>query len=855
MNSSFTPLPMNSKVGEYRLLGVKAQGADHIDYNAENMVTARNAVLREYVSAGIAYRDEQSGRILPVEGQEEAFALGLNTFLSAANPNGLLGQIEDQGNTYLAYGSNKPAITQSPAPLVNRYQPRKLKSSGGGFGIVIFIIVLLLAGGGGYLVWQNYKEEQALIAQREAEARRLAEEKAAREREEAERRRLAEEKARAEAEERARLAAEEEARRRAEEERLRRLAEEANRKGAIVVKPQPPKEDDKFKKAADDDPRFKLYEQPLALTGASATSTKNLTLWHEAMNTAFETHRYDIYRNFIEKNLKDSASKLTSFGKFDTKTFFESPYFKRAMKTFNLLSIVTPELILDAQKENKNAEKFYKTLIEDKDEITTTLLRSLTGKETQGDISRIMDSWLTYWEREEGENRKKYMNLGLACALVNPAMQGGCRMKNESPIPMEEVYAFFRDKAEKGLLKTDITKMSPSDLIYVVDVRLPLSEMEWAVKNMKSLSRSSWSKAYPMIKYRMDQAKSRKDIYTYYSFAELLEKGGTCMDQGYFATNTAKSNGIPASYMTGDGKLGPHAWFVYKKDGLNWETAGGYGYTSGKTNSPQTNLSVHESMFLTAGDKKNSGDRLDKTMDYIDLYRTMLKLGLNDAVLDLLTKAQLSTPEHTLPWETTIEYYSREGNKTTLEQWELLVDTLRRRFKKRPDYLELATSIEDEHIFPHKSAQDVKNTLARQRRELEKNTEGRADLSAEAVQRQAELLVSQEKYNELSVLYRKAMKDYGTRLDTFREVVQQYYDYSANAPDKEKRLPGVVKEIDRYFQKYAHTGSDNLFVAKMEVGMQNKIAGYYRAIGNDKKADNMVKQGEARMAKINKTIK
>lgn len=49
-----------------------------------------------------------------------------------------------------------------------------------------------------------------------------------------------------------------------------------------------------------------------------------------------------------------------------------------------------------------------------------------------------------------------------------------------------------------------------------------------------------------MIRYRMDRAALGKDPYTNYTFQEILDEGGICMDQAYFAVNTAKCNGIPS---------------------------------------------------------------------------------------------------------------------------------------------------------------------------------------------------------------------------------------------------------------------------------------------------------------------
>lgn len=84
-----------------------------------------------------------------------------------------------------------------------------------------------------------------------------------------------------------------------------------------------------------------------------------------------------------------------------------------------------------------------------------------------------------------------------------------------------------------------------------------------------------------MIRYRMDRAALGKDPYTNYTFQEILDEGGICMDQAYFAVNTAKCNGIPSAYVTGDGNRGPHAWVNLLTTDETWQSYGGYGYNTG----------------------------------------------------------------------------------------------------------------------------------------------------------------------------------------------------------------------------------------------------------------------------------
>lgn len=70
---------------------------------------------------------------------------------------------------------------------------------------------------------------------------------------------------------------------------------------------------------------------------------------------------------------------------------------------------------------------------------------------------------------------------------------------------LEQVFEYFMEMDEARELLTDISKLSPSELLFVVDVRLPRSEMDWARKKVR-LTRKGWGGAYSMIRYRVDRA-------------------------------------------------------------------------------------------------------------------------------------------------------------------------------------------------------------------------------------------------------------------------------------------------------------------------------------------------------------
>lgn len=435
--------------------------------------------------------------------------------------------------------------------------PRHKKSSSGGI-IMTIVLVLALAAGG---VTYHRVSVQRKAAAAELAARKEAEAKAARVRKAAEleaARRKAEERARAEAEEKARLEAE------------RLAAEEAagkrRNKEQEVAEPSPeePKEEPVVQ---EEDPRLEIFKKPVLLVSLKANNAANRKLFTDAFNLALETGRYDLYADFLRSNLERDAVKVIKFGKFDASMYDQSPYLMRANELYQLISKVGAETIQEQIKES-SPRYFYPWLFSDPSDPLRLFLRTMAREQTPGEEwGGILRKWAEFWMKTSAMPRSRYSSLALACAMLDLRIASSpSRLRASSsagvsttPLTLEQVFEYFMEMDEARELLTDISKLSPSELLFVVDVRLPRSEMDWARKKVR-LTRKGWGGAYSMIRYRMDRAALGKDPYTNYTFQEILDEGGICMDQAYFAVNTAKCNGIPSAYVTGDGNRGPHAW-------------------------------------------------------------------------------------------------------------------------------------------------------------------------------------------------------------------------------------------------------------------------------------------------------
>jgi tetratricopeptide (TPR) repeat protein len=111
-------------------------------------------------------------------------------------------------------------------------------------------------------------------------------------------------------------------------------------------------------------------------------------------------------------------------------------------------------------------------------------------------------------------------------------------------------------------------RFSPHDLpwqlsLYLVDVRLSEDEMLWATQRYGS--RNDIGSIYFEVPYDDDylnKATDKKITGHDYTLANILQYGGICVDQAYYASQIAKIRGIPACICTGESGAGnfSHAW-------------------------------------------------------------------------------------------------------------------------------------------------------------------------------------------------------------------------------------------------------------------------------------------------------
>lgn len=206
-----------------------------------------------------------------------------------------------------------------------------------------------------------------------------------------------------------------------------------------------------------------------------------------------------------------------------------------------------------------------------------------------------------------------YRSLALAVAVVYdvpppptwPHGQVGAPLLPRTlPLPVQ-AFAYWAKLDRANLTMQRLRRLPASELKFLVDVVAPFSELDWARRNVPP-GLADLAKAYDLVKYRKDRLALNQFTWpgANYRLETILQAGGICVDQAYFASTVGKAKGIPTIMFRGAGLDGRHAWFGYLDAGERWHLdCGRYAdqrYVVGLAFDPQTwaNINDHELLFI-----------------------------------------------------------------------------------------------------------------------------------------------------------------------------------------------------------------------------------------------------------------
>ena len=169
------------------------------------------------------------------------------------------------------------------------------------------------------------------------------------------------------------------------------------------------------------------------------------------------------------------------------------------------------------------------------------------------------------------------------------------------------IFDYFTREDAQGRTYFNLAQLRAEELKFVVDVAAPVPQLEWSLGAV-TLPLDQLEGAYSMVKYREDRSTNESSMSWSgkpYTLQAILEDGGICIDQSYFASEVGKAHGVPTLMFMGAGQDGRHAWFGFLDSGHKWRLdAGRYAeqrLVTGVAFDPQTweSISDHELQFLS----------------------------------------------------------------------------------------------------------------------------------------------------------------------------------------------------------------------------------------------------------------
>lgn len=497
---------------------------------------------------------------------------------------------------------------------------------------------------------------------------------------------------------------------------------------------------------------------------------------------------------------------------------------------FALLRYVKPRRLarLAGEDTSGNVVDFFYWLLT-RPEVMTAFLASVKPED---DVDRVLSLWGELWAGDP-DGRDVYYNLALACALVYDRP-----VHDADP---HERYGFFREADREDRLRVSLDRLPAWELVWVVDTPLSIAELEWAQKHV-NMAQRQWERAYAMVPYRMEKIVSGEQLYREYTLKNILREGGICSDQAYFATMTAKANGIPAMTIVGQGQRGGHAWFGYKSSPKEWNiTAGRYTddqYSAGTTRDPQTGRQLKEHELKIMADSQRRTRDYERATRLLWLGRLLADNGQGDRSLAAYELALETSSRHVEALLTYVE--SLKQMDAADAKWESLIRRMKTDFRDYPDVLRLANALELDHIVKTEGVMEAVKNVRRQTRRMGHRHGDRTDLILENIDRQIDLVLKTGDTNAVNGVYYEALRDYGREVVAFKTLSNQYFAFAAKTGTRHEAL----RRIDSVFRRYHPEPAGDYFRMSTYAGLMRMMADFYEADDQDSKARRLRRKAE-----------
>lgn len=430
-------------------------------------------------------------------------------------------------------------------------------------------------------------------------------------------------------------------------------------------------------------------------------------------------------------------------------------------------------------------------------------LKLITGIILQKDnLNEVVHIIETLYDHDVKE-RDTFFKLIIALAVVwdQPRLpwhsqMGGGELEYQTNIRSR--YDYFKQIYSSNRGKPLYASLEVPTLCFVVDTPVPVDELSWALKNVRG-TRGSWKKQFFKIVY--DKKRMDDGVYSWphgaYTLSSILENGGICVDQAYFATLSAKAHGIPAIYFHGPGRRGGHAWFAYMKGKTSWELdAGRYEYdkyATGYAIDPQTNRQMTDHDIAYTCEYSLRSRQYDTARSYARIAGILLENGEYQHARQCTRKARdprLAAKYYELPWDIEIASWRKQGN---LEAAVQLLEKKAKMFSRYPD-IATRTREEQSRLLHQMGRKDeAKRLLARQTKRVARD---RDDLAQRLISRQVDDSLSDGDIVKARRRMEKLLKDQRKEGNKVIPMLHKYLELTLET--------GQTHEASRFIKVYVN---------------------------------------------------
>ena len=401
--------------------------------------------------------------------------------------------------------------------------------------------------------------------------------------------------------------------------------------------------------------------------------------------------------------------------------------------------------------------------------------------------------------KEHTNSIKKYGALAVAYAVVfdQPFPRNWPHHQVSSKdVPVDPSFPSqrFGEMVQAHLarkLEYDPSQLSVTELKFVVDHRLPASELEWVRESVK-FRRSSFGKVFSSIEYDRPRLEGAVFRWPYgdYSLASIQEKGGICVDQAYFSSMSGKAKGIPTLTFVGQGSGGGHAWFGFLKNPGRWETdCGRYenqNYPVGNAIDPQSwkLITDDELGALARGEKNLSGFR-GKAVDY---FAWALANPMESFYRESLQRARTLHPSYTEVWKNEANWV--EKNVKDLREKRNFWDSWLKAFSNTIDLKiegqKKLAAVYDEMGNP-RQAERIRSLIVKQ------NRSGRFDLAIKEGAEQIMNKLEKAEWSDAEKLYERMVKDFEKTAggELYYGLIRPYVEKLAQSGRKDQAMDAI----------------------------------------------------------------